>query len=307
MLLYSILFVLIYIGGAFAIGWFAMKFVPNLQGSSPSIGHFLAVGGALATAWLFAKRHQRLLSPEENRRLVAFCVSWVLVLEGLSLAAHPEILSLPPPILLGVLAFGLGFDVLIVWLSFRYVARRALIKRIPEQAPIAVLPERTSWGDFAKPYLLAPILVLVAIVAGIVIVKLRILFPIQVTVADIPHVLDKVSTASRRPAFGEFVFTTPDRQARKDAVHLRLSVENGQPGVDWVLVAPRNIEDKDAFIAFARRRGYSLAEHRTNGVSYLRIENGDLADVCAEVVTKLYFRPRSEPMELKVEGFEWDQ
>jgi hypothetical protein len=178
MLLYSILFGLVYVGGALASGWFAVTFAPNLQGSSPSIGHFLAVGGALATAWLFAKRHRRLPSPEENRRLVAFCVSWVLVLEGLSLAGHPETLSLPLPILIGVLAFGFGFDVLIVWLSFRYVVRRALIKRIPVQAPIAVLPERTSWRDLAKPYLLAPILVLVVIVAGIVIVKLRILFPI---------------------------------------------------------------------------------------------------------------------------------
>jgi hypothetical protein len=126
-------------------------------------------------------------------------------------------------------------------------------------------------------------------------------------VADIPHVLQKVSTAPRTPAFAEFVFTTPDRPAEKDAVHLRLSVENGHPGIDWVLLARRNIEDKDAFVAFARRRGYSLVEGTNNGVSYLRIEDGDLARACAEVITEFYFRPRSEPMELKVEGFEWDQ
>jgi len=304
MLLYSLAFALVYVGGAFAMGWLALTFAPD-QHSSSSIGHLLAVGGALATAWLFVKRHKRLFSQEENMRLVAFCVSWVLVLEGLSLVTHPEILSLPFPVLLGLLAFGVGFDVLIVWFSFRYAVRRAFSSFVPQQAPAVVL--RPAWGDLAKPYLLAPVLVLAVIVAGIVILKLRTFSPIQVTVADIPHILNKVSAASRTPAFAEFVFTTPDRPAEKDAVHLRLSVENGHPGVDWVLVAPRNIEDKDAFVAFARRRGYALAERRNNGDSYLRIEDGDLAQACAEVITKFYFRPRSEPMELKVEGFEWDQ
>jgi hypothetical protein len=130
---------------------------------------------------------------------------------------------------------------------------------------------------------------------------------IQVTVADIPHVLTRVSTASRTPAFAEFVFTTPDRPHQSDAVHLRLSLENGHPGVDWILVAPRNIEDKASFIAFIRRRGYSFSERTNNVVSYLRIEDGDLAELCANVITMLYFRPRSEGMELIVEGFRWDQ
>lgn len=304
MLLYSLAFALIYIGGAVAVGWLAATFAPNQHGSS-SIGHLLAVGGALATAWLFTKRHKRLLSQEENRRLVTYCVSWVLVLEGLSLAAHPEILSLPLPVLVGVLAFGLGVDALIVWLSFRYVARRALSKRIPEQAPIMV--SRSTWGDLAKPYLLAPVLVLVVIVAGIVILKSRMLSPMRVTVADIPHVLAKVSTATRTPAFAEFVFTTPDRPDARDAVNLQFSLENGRAGLDWVLLAPRNIEDKASFEGYVIRRGYSFSERTKNGVSYLRIEDGDLAQLCSDVVTRLYARPRSEPMVLIVEGFEWTQ
>jgi hypothetical protein len=176
MLLYSLSFALVYIGGAFAIGWLAVTFAPD-QRSSSSFAHLLAVGGALATAWLFVQRHKRLFSREESRRLIAFCVSWVLLLEGLSLVAHPEILSLPFPVLLGLLGFGVGFDVLIVWLSFRYAVRRAFSSHVPEQGPTVVL--RSSWGDIAKPYLLAPVLVLVVLIAGIVILKSRILSPYE--------------------------------------------------------------------------------------------------------------------------------
>jgi hypothetical protein len=129
----------------------------------------------------------------------------------------------------------------------------------------------------------------------------------QVTVADLPHVLIELSKASRTPAYAELVFTTPDRPSRRDAIHLRLSLENGHPGVDWVLIAPRNIEDKASFVGFVSRRGYSFSERTTNGISYLRIEDGDLVQLCTDVVTKLYVRLWSEPIGLTVEGFEWVQ
>jgi len=77
--------------------------------------------------------------------------------------------------------------------------------------------------------------------------------------------------------------------------------------VDWVLLARRNIEDKASFIGFVSRRGYSFSERAANGISYLRIEDGDLIQLCTAVVTKLYARPRAEPMGLVVEGFEWVQ
>jgi hypothetical protein len=130
---------------------------------------------------------------------------------------------------------------------------------------------------------------------------------IQVTVADIPRVLTELSKASGTPAFAELVFTTPDRPNQRDAVHLRLSLENGHPGVDWVLLTSRNIEDKVSFVGFVSRRGYSFSERTTNGISYLRAEDGDLIQLCTDVVTKLYARPRSEPMGLIVEGFKWEQ
>jgi hypothetical protein len=44
---------------------------------------------------------------------------------------------------------------------------------------------------------------------------------------------------------------------------------------------------------------------KMNGVTYLRVEDGDVAQLCAEVITGLYARPRDEPIEMIAEGFEW--
>lgn len=131
--------------------------------------------------------------------------------------------------------------------------------------------------------------------------------PVQITLADLPHVLTKVSTASHTPAFAALVFITPDRPNWRDAVHLRLSLENGHTGLDWVLNERRNIQDKASFVGYVKRRGYSLSERTQKGVTYLRIEDGDLGQLCDDVITGLYARPRSEPMGLIVQGIEWGQ
>ena len=42
-----------------------------------------------------------------------------------------------------------------------------------------------------------------------------------------------------------------------------------------------------------------------NNVRYLRVDDGDLAALCRDVITKLYKWPETEPMDLIVQGFEW--
>ena len=154
----------------------------------------------------------------------------------------------------------------------------------------------------------SPLFILVAVVAVVVLailIRLRTVKPVRVTIADIPRILAAVSASNRTPTFAAFLFTTPDQPDSKDAVNLQFSLENGRVGFDWVLLAPRNIKDKESFIEYVRRRGYSLSERKMNNVAYLRIEDGDLAQLCSDVVTRLYARPRDEPFEMIVEGFEW--
>ena len=76
-------------------------------------------------------------------------------------------------------------------------------------------------------------------------------------------------------------------------------------GLDWVLIGPRNIADEARFTEFARAAGYNPQMQERNGVRYLRVEDGDLALLCRDVITKLYGRDENETVEMLVEGFEW--
>lgn len=323
MLLYSLPFALVYVGGVFVVGLLATTFGTARPGSLSYFGHLFVFAGVLLSGWLFAKRHRRTFSAEEKRRLIAYCICWVFLLEGGALAGHLEFLSLPLPLLFAALVYGLGIDVFIVWLSFRYAVRKVMSQSVQAPAGAASFtlsgpPSKDTdvgrssspsitWADIATPYAIAPLIVLVIIAAAIVYFKSRLFPSIHVTVADIPHILAKVSTASRTPAFATLVFTTPDRPSPTDAVNLQFSRENGRVGFDWVLRSTRNIEDKAAFVGFITRRGYSFSERTLHGVTYLRIEDGDLAQLCTDVVIGLYARPRSDPMGLIVEGFKWDE
>ena len=153
--------------------------------------------------------------------------------------------------------------------------------------------------------LLIAVVVVAAVVLGIGFFRPRVVKPVRVTVADLPRILAAVSASTRTPTFAVFVFTTPDQPDTKDAVNLQFSLENGRAGFDWVLLAPRNIKDKDSFVGYLHRRDYTFSERKMNGVAYLRIEDGDLVQLCSDVVTRLYGRPRDEPMDMIVEGFDW--
>src|SRR6202042_54389 len=103
---------------------------------------------------------------------------------------------------------------------------------------------------------------------------------------DIPKILTLLSASSRTPAFAVLIFNTADRPNSSDALNLQFSMENGRIGFDWVLMAPRNIEDKEALGQYIKGRGYTYAEETLNKVSYLRVEKGDLGQLADDVITK---------------------
>ena len=86
MFVYSLLFALVYFGGAVAVGLLIMKFAPSSQRSQSNLGHLLVILGALLPGWVFVRRQQRLFNVSESRRLVAFCIGWVFLLEAVGLA-----------------------------------------------------------------------------------------------------------------------------------------------------------------------------------------------------------------------------
>jgi len=148
---------------------------------------------------------------------------------------------------------------------------------------------------------------LVALGAAVVWGKSRVAPTYYVGIDEIPRVLNKLIASTENPTFAVFMFTTSDRPSDNDALNIQFSMENGRPGFDWVLLAPRNVEDKERYLEFARAAGFSPKAMEGNGVKYLRVEGGDLAQLCVDVITRMYRLPPSKKVELIVEGFEWSK
>ena len=149
------------------------------------------------------------------------------------------------------------------------------------------------------------IIVIAAFGAATLWARSRVAPTYHVSIDQIPRVLEELRMSSANPAFAVFMFNTPDRPDAKDALNLQFSIENGRPGFDWVLLAPRNIEDKEQYLEFAHADGFYPKAMAGNGVKYLRVENGDLSRLCTDVITRMYHRPVIEKLDLIVEGFEW--
>jgi hypothetical protein len=147
----------------------------------------------------------------------------------------------------------------------------------------------------------------IAIGAIVFFVRSRITPTYQVGTSDFARVLAKLSLSTSNPVFAAFMFSTPDRPGNDAAINIQFSLENGRPGFDWVLLGPRNIADQDRFLEFARSAGFEPHTEEMNGVRYLRVQSGDLAALCSDVVTKMYGLPQSARVAMIVQGFEWAQ
>jgi hypothetical protein len=129
---YSCLFALVYFGSAVVIGLLAQRFAPAGQRSNGSFAHFVVLLGAFVTGWVFVRREKRLFTASEQRRIVAWCIGWLIPFEALGLLSFVgQLRRLPVAAVSGVLVFTLLIDGLIVWVSFRYVVRKVMAKRVP--------------------------------------------------------------------------------------------------------------------------------------------------------------------------------
>jgi len=76
-------------------------------------------------------------------------------------------------------------------------------------------------------------------------------------------------------------------------------------GLDWVLLGPRNIADKDKIMAFATERRHVVTERELNGVRYLRIEDDLISQLGAEIITEFYHIDQHGKVSLITDGFDW--
>jgi len=179
-------------------------------------------------------------------------------------------------------------------------------------------PERKRWMQLSAAVVIVGLVVVAALImvasksrylawdrgkAGMP----RVLNETEIATNNLPALVDALSRGTATVRWAALMFNTPDRPSGDDAVALQVSSENGRVGFDWVLLAPRNIEDQEKFKAFARSQGFVAAAKSENGVSYLRVECPDPAQFATIVVTEMYHLPPNEPLALVHEGFDWPQ
>jgi hypothetical protein len=130
---------------------------------------------------------------------------------------------------------------------------------------------------------------------------------VEVNARDLPALVEALSGGSEDVRYAALIFSASDRPSEQDVLNLQFSFENGKVGFDWVLLAPRNIEDQEKFRAFAREHGVEPVSLTMNGVSYIRVEDTDVAKFASLVMTEMYSLPPDRPLGLVYQGFDWPQ
>jgi hypothetical protein len=119
------------------------------------------------------------------------------------------------------------------------------------------------------------------------------------------NVVNQLALKGREASWAMFMFYTGVLSSATDdqCINLQYSIENGQLGLDWILLGERNISDQELIRRFASRRGHTLIHRETNDVRYLRIENGDIHALGLEIAETYYGVPLDADIGLLLEGF----
>ena len=127
--------------------------------------------------------------------------------------------------------------------------------------------------------------------------------PQGIRVGSIPGVLRQLAAAGAEGSFVVLIFRSPDADPAGDRVNLQLSIEDGRPGLDWVLLTSANVRDRERFTRFAAELGHAVGAREMDEVPYLRVEDGDPAELAMRVMRDLYRLSPEDEVELLVEGF----
>jgi hypothetical protein len=130
-------------------------------------------------------------------------------------------------------------------------------------------------------------------------------FERSVSASQMPWVLDALAQSGKEASWVVFMFyTTLSNPETPDmCINLQYSIEAGRLGLDWVLLGPRNVAERDCVARFAKRSGFQPSLVTMNGVSYLRIEGGALSGLGTAIAAHLFGIDSDSVLGLLVHGF----
>ena len=126
-----------------------------------------------------------------------------------------------------------------------------------------------------------------------------------VSIDDFPELVTAIQKTGKDGAF--WVVLIPGT-ALKDglAANLQYSMENGVLGLDWVLIADRNISERKKFVQIVEKLGHRVDLKEGNGVQYLRVvEVKNMPELGQIVLKQLFGTDSSQKLNLIITNFKW--
>jgi hypothetical protein len=146
--------------------------------------------------------------------------------------------------------------------------------------------------------------VVVAIIVMVARGKIGVADESTIRVSEIPAVFAQLKATGSEGSFAVFI-PTPEQSDSDESVNIQFSIENGSTGLDWVLISPVNVRDREKFEDIARRSRFDYRETEMNGVRYLRTEDRKSDDLCIKLFSDIYSLTDQDAVGLIVESFEW--
>ena len=109
-------------------------------------------------------------------------------------------------------------------------------------------------------------------------------------------VYNEISEQAVETSFSVFVIP----RLNQEPVEVQFSIENGRAGLDWILESEPNKEQRPKIERYISAKGYDYQEKEMNNWHYLRVENGDLVQLCVGIIRDVY---HSDEIILKYGGF----
>jgi hypothetical protein len=128
----------------------------------------------------------------------------------------------------------------------------------------------------------------------------------SVTIRDVPSILTSLSFKRRDGNFAVFLFGADGAPpAAAEALNIQFSVEDGEIGIDWVLLSSLNMGTQQRFRSFFGENGRRVVERKMNQVKYLRIQAGHLGQLLQDFLQREFGVTLDQRMSLITSGFKW--
>ena len=128
----------------------------------------------------------------------------------------------------------------------------------------------------------------------------------SIELARVPEVFRALQDTGEEGSFAVVAAPQTSTPGEDDPIHVQLAIHDGRPGLDWVLLSDRNVDDRERFIAFVTSQGFGVEECDREGIPYLRVEAGYRSpELCIDLLRALYGLAPADHVEVEAFGFRW--